>query len=707
MNSFPESNSQSPAFAQMGEMRDEMLEQLGLRLEKAVTMEKTVYKIANLASTAYQMDAFYSQLHQLLAGITSVDQMLVVLRRKGGTVYEYPYFGKAKLQSEAIVAAHQFDKKTLSSLVFEKESPIQINGVALEKFLESRNRELECDSLPQDWIGIPLTRQNGIIGALIIQSNQPGFRYRDLEKTLLIHSAQHVTNAIRRQEYTNRLRVAHEKLRLKNRELETSGAKIVRSNDELKQLLSERAEIEKQLAHTATHDALTGLPNRPFLLTRLRQVIDQAHSDADSQFAVLFLDLDRFKVVNDSLGHLVGDALLREVAARLRTCVRPNDVVARLGGDEFCVLLVSGATDDVINRVATRILENLVRPVNLGNQRVVTSASIGITRSCLGYTSAEDMLRDADTALYQVKSNGKSDFQIFDQSMREKAIGRMEMEQALRLAIEENDISVHYQPVIDLKNGKIVSFEALARWTHPKLGAIPASRFIPIAEEVHLIPQLTAQVFRKAAKQICQWRKEITGMENLSLNVNISSGQIESGDCIEMVKRILERECLPPENLKLEVTESLLLNSVEKATEALNDLNDMNVKLALDDFGTGYSSLSCLNSLPLHELKIDLSFVRNIVTEPRNHAIVQMIVALADVMNLQVVAEGVENESQLRILRDLKVHYAQGYLFGEPASATSVTKSLVQITSGFSGVFSTYDKIDPSATSSAVDSPLS
>lgn len=554
------------------------------------------------------------------------------------------------------------ERRAILNLVVQSRQLVHINRDDIYRIKISRGLDPDISQIPEDAIGIPLLDDKRLVGVMLLESYSKGYRYSDSEKEMMWQVSRQVARALHQKDIVEVLLQSKESLRNDNRHLQG--------------LLDEREEIHQRLLHNATHDALTGLPNRTLFLKRLRQVIHRSRMKETPSYAVLFVDLDRFKVVNDSLGHLVGDGLLVEVGCRLRHCVHSSALVSRLGGDEFCVLLTVDTTPEVVKMVAKRILENLKQPMYLDGQRVVTSSSIGIAFGHERYETAIDVLRDADTALYQAKAFGRSIYCIFNQTMREEAVLRMETEQALRQAVEENQIVVHYQPIVDLQTGQLVSFEALARWYHPTLGHVPASTFIPIAEEIHLISQLTANVFETAISQVSRWRCEFAGLSELGLNVNISPMQVESEGFIDSIQDVLTGAGLPARSLKLEVTESMLLNNPQSATKVLSELHEMNVRLALDDFGTGYSSLSCLNSLPLDELKIDLSFVHNIVDDDRSDAIVQMIVALAQVMDLQVVAEGVETVEQLQILRDLGVHRGQGFLFGTPASGDSIYKQL-------------------------------
>lgn len=629
---------------------------------EVIKVENALLEIASFSHVQAADDEFYLAVHEIISGFTQVDNLLLAAVDQSTGKIDISFHLNHNPQDCEYVDPESVERRAIINLVVQSQQLVHINRNDIYRIKVSRGLDPDVSQIAEDALALPLSDAHGLAGVLLLESFAKGFRYSEKEKEHLQAIAAQLQISLAQKMNADALRQSEVDLKGQNRELQG--------------LLDEREEIHQRLMHNATHDALTGLPNRTLFLKRLRQTLHHARMKGNQKYAILFVDLDRFKVVNDSLGHLIGDGLLVEVGCRLRHCVHSSALVSRLGGDEFCVLLTEDATPSVVKMVAKRILDNLQQPMFLDGQRVVTSSSIGIAFGDERYDSAMDMLRDADTALYQAKAAGRSTFKVFNQSMREKAVLRMEMEQALRQAIEDEAIDVFYQPIVDLQTGQLVSFEALARWFHPTLGSVPASTFVPIAEEIHMISAMTEFILEKAIRQISRWRTEFVGLRDLGVNVNISPMQIESQGFVDSIKHVLAGAGLPPRSLKLEVTESMLLNNAERAGEVLNELHDLNVRLALDDFGTGYSSLFSLNSLPLDELKIDLSFVQNIVDDERSDAIVQMIVALAQVMNLQVVAEGVETVEQLQILRDLGAQRGQGYLFGAPASEASIYSQL-------------------------------
>jgi diguanylate cyclase (GGDEF)-like protein/PAS domain S-box-containing protein len=429
--------------------------------------------------------------------------------------------------------------------------------------------------------------------------------------------------------------------------------------------ITARKRVEEQLAYGALHDALTGLPNRALFVDRLGHAIGRVGRAGDGGFAVLFLDLDRFKVINDSLGHTVGDELLAAIARRLEAAVRPGDTVARFGGDEFTVLVdpVAGAVD--AGHVAARLLRELSAPFALERHEVFTSASVGIALSATGSGDPEEVLRNADAALSRAKALGKARYEVFDRAMHAHALGRLQMEMDLRRAMERGEFRVFYQPVVELASGRITGFEALLRWMHPERGMVAPADFIPIAEETGLILPLGRWVLEQVCRDAAGWEPR-EGRAPVSVGVNLSVKQFTQPDLVDQVERALEGAGMDASRLKLEITESVILEDAEPAKSTLARLRTLGVELYMDDFGTGYSSLGYLHRFPLDALKIDRSFVMRMVEEPRNAKLVQAIVALAGNLGVRVVAEGIDSPSQLALLRELGCDFGQGFLFSPP-----------------------------------------
>jgi diguanylate cyclase (GGDEF)-like protein/PAS domain S-box-containing protein len=450
--------------------------------------------------------------------------------------------------------------------------------------------------------------------------------------------------------------------------------------------ISERKRAEEQLLHDALHDGLTGLANRALFMDHLRLTIGRCKSRHANPYAVLFLDYDRFKVVNDSLGHAEGDELLKQIARRLELWTRSGDLVARFGGDEFVVLLTELAKPDDALEVARRIQDDLQRPFDINGSEVVISASIGIALSADGAGSAEEMLRDADIAMYSAKTKGRARYQVFNQAMRADATTRLQLETEMRQAIERGEFEVHYQPIMNLETNEIKGFEALVRWRHPSRGLIPPDEFIPAAEETGLILPLGRWILGESCRQMRAWQDRYPRAASLVVSVNLSAKQFLQSDLADQVQQALETTGLPSRCLKLEITESYLIENNDKAVKIMNRLRDIGVELSLDDFGTGYSSLSYLHRLPVNSLKIDRSFVSRMSESGENSEIVRTIVKLAQNLNMDVIAEGIETNEQLAQLNDLRCGFGQGYLFAKPMPAEAAAAFIDENVEKLSGI---------------------
>jgi diguanylate cyclase (GGDEF)-like protein/PAS domain S-box-containing protein len=428
-----------------------------------------------------------------------------------------------------------------------------------------------------------------------------------------------------------------------------------------------RKQAEIKLLHDAFHDSLTELPNRSLFIDRLKHVIERNKRDNSRIYAVLFLDLDRFKDVNDSLGHLIGDQLLIATAHLLKSILRPMDTVARMGGDEFVILLEEIKDVSDVTRVADRIQKKLMAATLLPNHTIFMSASMGIVLSTTGYEHPEDILRDADTAMYQAKENGRCRYEIFDSAMRDQIMLRLELESALYQAIEKEELDVFYQPVVDLKTGHIVWFEALVRWKHPIRGLMLPGEFLPLADETGLIIDIDRLMMRKASLQLVKWQEQFPNDPPLGVSVNISGKHITQSDFVEYIVQILNETGLNPASLNLEITENAVMGNYEIILEVLDKLKTHGIQVQIDDFGVGYSSLNYLSHYSIKVLKIDRSFISKITKDPDYLKIVQAIIKLTHGLGLTVVAEGVETREQLAQLNLLDCEYIQGKLISMPA----------------------------------------
>ena len=450
--------------------------------------------------------------------------------------------------------------------------------------------------------------------------------------------------------------------------------------------ITARKHAEEQLVHDAFHDGLTGLPNRALFMDRLERVIERAKRLETYSFSVLYLDLDRFKAVNDSLGHEIGDRLLVQVAHRVQLCVRSADTVARLGGDEFVILLEDIGNAREATRVADRIQNDLALPFQLNGHRVFTSVSTGIVLCDTGCQCSEDILRDADIAMYRAKALGKARYELFDDKMRDHILARLELESDLRAGVEHGEFVLHYQPIVSLLNNRLVALEALVRWVHPQRGLLPPGEFIPVAEETGLIIPIGKWVLGEACHQMRTWQASFPQARNLVVSVNLSTKQFAQADLPEQIAEILRDTNLDPGSLSLEITESVIMEDAVEGASMLARLKALGVAVQIDDFGTGYSSLSYLQQFPVHTLKIDRSFIQR-MTVPGDgrgsgYEIVQTILTLARQLGLEVVAEGVETQEQLEGLKSLDCGYGQGYLFCRPLAEQKIEGLIEELNNG-------------------------
>ncbi len=435
--------------------------------------------------------------------------------------------------------------------------------------------------------------------------------------------------------------------------------------------ISERVEAEAFINFQAYHDLLTRLPNRALFKDRLSVAITQAQRN-DTELAVMFIDLDRFKIINDSLGHTMGDRLLQAVSQRLQTCVRKGDTLSRFGGDEFTLLLPEVKSADAAIIISEKILAELKKPFQLGSHEVFVGASIGIAIYPESGEHMDSLIKNADIAMYRVKKTGKDGYQLFNREMHHASTARLLLEQDMRRALDSNEFIVCYQPQVNTENHRICGVEALTRWNHPKLGRLPPSEFIPIAEDSQLIVEIDKLTLRNACREIRQYHQ--TDVADLQLSVNLSPVTIEKDCFVDDILAILREENFPPELLELEITETILVSDHQDVSAKLRRLTQEGIKLAIDDFGTGYSSLSYLQNFPVTTLKIDRSFISEIKTTKDEASIVNAIVAMAQGLKMLIVAEGVENREQLDYLRALGCHVVQGFLFGQATELGEVQK---------------------------------
>lgn len=463
------------------------------------------------------------------------------------------------------------------------------------------------------------------------------------------------------------------------KELQKKADELSLANRDLGAEIAERKNVEEQLAHDALHDGLTGLANRVLFMDRLSQAITYTRRRTDYSFSVVFLDLDYFKVINDSLGHGLGDQLLMALALRLQNCLRSSDTVARLGGDEFVILLENTTNEQTVLVTANRILEELAIPFHLEGHEVYATVSMGVVPNLLGYDRADDVLRDADIAMYRAKEQGKSRFEIFNAGMRLQAMARLQLENELRHGIDEHEFQIYFQPIFALETLKVIGFEALLRWNHPSRGLLRPDEFIQVVEEAGFIHSLGQWILRESCTQLHTWHKLFPNQRHLGINVNISGKQITQPNFIDQIQQILAEVDLNPAALNLEITESTFMIDSATTSGFFSKLSRLGVRFQIDDFGTGYSSLSYLQRFPIQIIKIDRSFIHKMGKDGKSHELIRAIISMARDLGMNTTAEGIETQAQLNEMRKLGCTHGQGILLGQPMPAEDVVRLLSRI----------------------------
>jgi diguanylate cyclase (GGDEF)-like protein/PAS domain S-box-containing protein len=593
--------------------------------KRAERVQSALYRIAEEASAAESIDHLYSAVHRIVGELMDARNFYIALHDPESNTLSFPYL------------VDQWDprpdprplKRGLTEYVLRTGKPVLASQREFEELVAAG--EVESVGHPSvDWLGAPLKSGGRTFGVLVVQSYTDAARFHEQEKEILTFVSQQIANAI------------------------------------------ESKHAEEQIKHLAFHDALTDLPNRLLFNDRLGLAVAQAHR-GDGRLAVMFLDVDRFKIINDSLGHRVGDQLLRQIASRVRDCLREGDTLARLGGDEFIFLLPGvGEVADAV-KIARKILQTFRRPFDIDGQELFITASIGVSLYPVDGAEAETLVRNADIAMYRAKERGRDNYQLYTSELNVRAQERMARESSLRSAVKREEFRILYQPQVDLESWEIMGAEALLRWSPPDGVEVPPSDFIPLAEETGLILPIGTWVLRGACAQARLWEKK--GSPPVRVSVNLSARQFQQEDLVFQVSEALKESGLDPDRLDLEITETIAMENADQAIATMRRLKSLGVNMTLDDFGTGYSSMSYLKRFPLDTLKIDRSFVRDI-RDPKDAAVVRSVISLAHGMNLKVVAEGVETREQIVFLKAHQCDAVQGYLYSRPLAVEDFTRFL-------------------------------
>ncbi|MEO6800758.1 MAG: EAL domain-containing protein [Rhodanobacter sp.] len=638
-----------------------VLRQQVLQRQRGERLQAALFRIAELASTSESLDKFYAAVHKVISGLLYARNFYIALLDEDTDQLTFPY----SVDEVDAVRPARAHGRGATEYVLRHAKPLLATPEAIDS-LHAMGEIAHFGTRSECWLGVPLMWNGRAMGALVLQSYSSEHTYNERDQELLTFVSYHITNALQRKQTATSLKQAN--ARLERRVTERTRA-LALANRDLREQIAERERVERRLKYETLHDSLTGLPNRTLLLQRLDQAMQRYVTNPEQQFAVLFIDLDRFKVINDSVGHLVGDDLLFQVGGRIRACLKTRDVVARLGGDEFAVLLEGIANTNKASLIAERIISELQAPFRLGTKEIFTSASIGIALSAPHYRQPEELLRDADAAMYNAKDGGRHRAAMFDDRLRREALSLLDMESDLRHALSRKEFEPYYQPIVELTDGRVVGYEALLRWHHPERGLLPPHDFLLVAEECGCAEAIDWQIF----EQVCVQAVRLIGTDGF-ISINVSGRHFRSIDLDQRLLALLDQYAVPTHCIRIEVTEHALLENPTQVKRILKNLQGQGVGIALDDFGTGYSSLSYLHQYPFESLKIDRSFIIELPTDDTDTqglALVRAIQVLADSLHMKVIAEGIEDESQRQALRRVGCRYGQGFLFAMPQPAST------------------------------------
>lgn len=634
--------------------------------DKSELLQESLYRISELANDAsFNINIFYAKVHNIIGQLIHAKNFSIAKYDKKSDTIEYVYV----VDDESNQPDGYFKKRKspdhYSKLVIRQQTTVLLSKQDMTALFEEGHAH-EPTRGEHSWLGVPLIYSGQLLGVMVLQSYSSRTTYSEQDSELLNFVSNHVSASIKRREDSDIEREDHERLeqQVKLRTLA------------LEEEIAHRKQAEKKLKHTASHDSLTGLPNRTVFINLLNHAIACNQRRPELAFAILFLDLDRFKIVNDSLGHHAGDILLKLIARELSSIVRGKDTVARLGGDEFVILIEDLDSNKEAFDIAQRITDFLQQPFTIDNQLVFTGTSIGILFSDIRYNNADTMLRDADTAMYHAKDNGKGRYEVFDASMHQRVQNALTLEADIREAIEWQEFIPYFQPIIKLENNSLQGFEALARWQSKKRGFVFPDEFIPLAEETNLVQAIDLQIVKKACQQLKYWQDKLL-RHDLYVSCNLFCSQFFSSTLPDDIEQILIDTGLKPEHLRVELTERALLENTDIVLTNMKALKQLGVKILLDDFGTGYSSLSYLHRFPIDVLKIDRSFITNVHEHENNKAIIKTIIDLASNLNMVTVGEGIENSEDALLLHKMDCLYGQGYYFAKPMPANEMEQYII------------------------------
>jgi diguanylate cyclase (GGDEF)-like protein len=642
------------------ELRQEVQER-----QRSERLQAALYRIAEKSSTAESLEEFYSAVHAIVDQLLYARNFYIALVSDDGSELEFPY----SVDERDPVRERRQLAKGLTEYVLRTGQALLANRETIES-LGQAGEVVSFGSRSVYWLGVPLICDERTVGVVAVQSYSEQTPFTERDQELLTFVGYHIANGLERKRAQDSLRSAYADL---ERRVADRTHELAVANRELTDQIVEREKVEDTLKHQALHDTLTGLPNRAYLLDRLARALTRFRRGESRGFAVLFLDLDRFKVVNDSVGHLVGDELLKQAAARIAHAVREPDTVARLGGDEFAILLDELQDTERAIHIAERLISALSESMRIDGKELFTSASIGIAFSHPRYTRAEELLRDADVAMYRAKAQGRQRFELFDERLRAEALRVLDLEGDLRRALARGEFEPHFQAIVRLDDAAVVGYEALLRWRHGERGLLLPGDFLNVAEDNGSIEQIDWQIFALA----CRHAQRLPERDAY-ISINVSARQMRAADFDASVLQLIDANGLDRHRVRLEVTEGALLENPDHVRRLLERLRDAGVMVQLDDFGTGYSSLSYLHRFPIHSLKIDRSFVLDLQPGEGggSTAVVRAIHALADSLGLEVIGEGIETHEQCQALKDLGCKIGQGFLFAHPMPVDEIARGM-------------------------------
>ena len=636
--------------------------------QRAERLQRALFRIAELSITSDTLERFYAQVHDVVGELLYARNFYIALLSEDGERLEFPY----SIDERDAARVTRRLGAGMTEYVISSGRPVLADRQRIAE-LEAQGHWRSHGSLSHCWLGVPLFRNDAVVGVIAVQSYSNAINFSARDQDLLTFVAHHIGIGLARKQGQDRLIAAHVEL---EQRVESRTRELAMANAELLEQIGERLRAEQKLTHQARHDALTGLPNRSQLLDRLGTAISNARTSARHSsmgetprvFAVLFLDLDRFKLVNDSVGHSAGDDLLVEAGRRIVATVHDGDTVARLGGDEFAILIEDIDGLHAAEELAQRILNALGQPCWVAGREVFPSASLGIALWHPRYHTGAELLRDADAAMYRAKASGRDRCAVFDEAMREQALQILDLEADLRRAINGDSFIAHYQPIVRLGDNAVIGHEALLRWRHHARGLLSPGEFIGVGEDNGLIEEVDWLMY---AQVISRLSVDGTGY----ISINVSPRHFRTDDFADRLLRLIDAAGADPNRLRIEITEVALLDDVPRALRTLETLRGHGVLAQLDDFGTGYSALSYLHRFPIECLKIDRSFVAGLTGDSKNEsiAVVRAIQALAGALGIYTIGEGIETDEQRALLRELGCDYGQGYLLGRPAEQMAST----------------------------------